>query len=118
MNKLVLVIRYPEPEFPPSKSSEPARLLPALTLLLLSHLLLELVTLFSKELALFLKELFEVLLRFLCIEWLSLLSAAPSLLAPLLLLLLTSAPLKGPLIGTTATVHVPHGVVLGPLLLV
>ena len=65
MYKLFLVAGYSKPKLFAAKASSEA----PLPLLLLTHLLLELISLLPKEFALFLEKLFKVLLRFLTVEW-------------------------------------------------
>ena len=76
MNKLFLVAGYSKPKLFAAKAPLP--------LLLLTHLFLELISLLSKEFALFLEKLFKVLLRFLTVEWLP----TPRLPIPRLIVLL------------------------------
>jgi len=75
--KLFLVAGYSKPKLFAAKAPLP--------LLLLTHLLLELISLLPKEFALLLEKLFKVLLRFLTVEWLST-SGVPRL--PMIVLLL------------------------------
>jgi hypothetical protein len=67
MNKLFLVAWNSKTELFAAETSSKA----SLTILLLTHFLLELISLLLKEFALLLEELFEVLLSFLSIKWLA-----------------------------------------------
>jgi len=74
VNKLFLVAGNSKPKLFAAKAPLP--------LLLLTHHLLELISLLPKEFALLLEKLFKVLLRFLTVEWL------PTPRLPMIVLLL------------------------------
>jgi len=83
MNKLFLVAGYSKPKLFAAKASSEA----PLPLLLLTHLLLELISLLPKEFTLLLEKLFKVLLRFLTVKRLPA-SGVPRLPIPRLIVLL------------------------------
>ena len=114
MNKLSLVIRHLEPRFSPTEPSEPTgRLVPCL---LLTHLLFELLSLFLKELFLLLEKVLEIFFCLLSVKWFPLLTttSAPSLFAPLLLLLLLLSPIELLSISSRR----PHRIILLSLLFI